>query len=188
MPKTLADDAAALSPEDFEEIEEAVMETARGRWFLAEYAKRLRHADSEAMLAAMTKLQAAIVTNQDEILQRLTRALETAAEPASRPSGPAQTLSEREMKFFHSDEELFEPAASAPGGKAQPVIRRLSGMAEIAALPPSPEALPSAMPPGPASAGEAAAREQPKRRIVIIRHKPGEEIDVPLQEELAQTG
>ena len=26
----------------------------------------------------------------------------------------------------------------------------------------------------------------PKRRIVIIRHKPGEDIDVPLQREMAQ--
>jgi hypothetical protein len=30
------------------------------------------------------------------------------------------------------------------------------------------------------------AEAPPKRRIVIIRHKPGEEIDVPLQSEMAE--
>ena len=29
-----------LDPSDYEAIESAVMETARGRWFLAEYARR----------------------------------------------------------------------------------------------------------------------------------------------------
>ena len=35
---------------DFDAIETAVMETARGRWFLKEYARRNRHADTQTIL------------------------------------------------------------------------------------------------------------------------------------------
>ena len=41
---------------DFVTIESAVMETIRGRWFLKEYARRHRHADTEQVLAAIDKL------------------------------------------------------------------------------------------------------------------------------------
>ncbi|HEY0293198.1 MAG TPA: hypothetical protein VGC51_12860 [Hansschlegelia sp.] len=35
-------------PDDYEAIADAVMETARGRWFLAEYARRNRAAETGA--------------------------------------------------------------------------------------------------------------------------------------------
>lgn len=41
----------------YEQIEAAVMETSRGRWFLAEYARRNRHAETLAILDAIEKLQ-----------------------------------------------------------------------------------------------------------------------------------
>ena len=44
-------DAAA-----YEQIEAAVMETERGRWFLAEYAKRHRHAETLSILDAIDSL------------------------------------------------------------------------------------------------------------------------------------
>lgn len=47
-----------LQPEDYEEIEAAVMETARGRWFLAEYGRRQRAADGERVLDAIARLEA----------------------------------------------------------------------------------------------------------------------------------
>src|SRR5437016_882703 len=49
-----------LSEADYEAIEEAVVETYRGRWFLAEYAKRHRHADTKMLLSAIERLAAAI--------------------------------------------------------------------------------------------------------------------------------
>lgn len=49
---------------DFEEIEAAVMETARGRWFLAEYARRNRSADTEMLLEAIRKLEQAVQDRQ----------------------------------------------------------------------------------------------------------------------------
>jgi chemotaxis protein CheZ len=49
-----------LTEADYELIESAVMETVRGRWFLAEYARRNRHADTTMLLAAMSQMHAAI--------------------------------------------------------------------------------------------------------------------------------
>src|SRR5512134_3815149 len=45
---------------DFAAIESAVMETARGRWFLAEYARRNRHADTTMLLKALDRIEATI--------------------------------------------------------------------------------------------------------------------------------
>ncbi len=41
----------------YEQIEAAVMETSRGRWFLSEYARRNRHAETVVILDAIEKLQ-----------------------------------------------------------------------------------------------------------------------------------
>jgi chemotaxis protein CheZ len=49
-----------LNEADYEAIEAAVMETARGRWFLAEYARRNRHADTTMLLKALDRIEATI--------------------------------------------------------------------------------------------------------------------------------
>lgn len=46
-----------LAEEDYEAIEGAVMETSRGRWFLSEYARRHRNADTTAVLGAIERLE-----------------------------------------------------------------------------------------------------------------------------------
>jgi hypothetical protein len=53
-------DAGAISfpREQYEALESAVMESARGRWFLAEYARRNRAADTTMLLDALKKLEA----------------------------------------------------------------------------------------------------------------------------------
>lgn len=43
--------------EDYEAIEAAVMETARGRWFLMEFARRNRNADTKVLLDAIARLE-----------------------------------------------------------------------------------------------------------------------------------
>src|ERR1700712_666457 len=63
---TMADEAFALSPisaratqpseEDYDAISEAFMETSRGRWFLGEYAKRNRNADTRMVLDAVARI------------------------------------------------------------------------------------------------------------------------------------
>ena len=54
-----------LSEADFEAIAAAVNETERGRWFLAEYARRNRHADTERVLEAVTRLERSLATRSD---------------------------------------------------------------------------------------------------------------------------
>ncbi len=51
---------APISEADYEAIEAAVMETARGRWFLAEYARRNRHADTTMLLKALERIEAVV--------------------------------------------------------------------------------------------------------------------------------
>jgi hypothetical protein len=53
----LANPNCRVTDSDYEAILSAIMETARGRWFLAEYARRNRHADTEMLLTAIGKLK-----------------------------------------------------------------------------------------------------------------------------------
>jgi hypothetical protein len=53
-----------LSGADFERVEAAVMETERGRWFLAEFARRIRAEDAERILAAIDRLEARMAEAQ----------------------------------------------------------------------------------------------------------------------------
>ncbi len=48
---------APLRESDYQAIEAAVMETEKGRWFLYEFARRNRNADTEAVLAAIDGMQ-----------------------------------------------------------------------------------------------------------------------------------
>ena len=54
-----------ISEEDYRAIEEAVMETARGRWFLAEYATRNRVSDTARVIEAIDSLKSYISTEHD---------------------------------------------------------------------------------------------------------------------------
>ena len=66
----MADEAFALSPisaratqpreEDYDAISAAFMETSRGRWFLGEYAKRNRNADTRMVLDAVARIEETI--------------------------------------------------------------------------------------------------------------------------------
>ena len=57
-----------LSETDYEAIEVAVMETARGRWFLAEYAQRNRNADTRLVLEAIQRLQRSVLGAETAIV------------------------------------------------------------------------------------------------------------------------
>jgi hypothetical protein len=70
----MADEAFALSPisaraaqpreEDYNAISEAFMETSRGRWFLGEYAKRNRNADTRMVLDAVARIEETIAAQK----------------------------------------------------------------------------------------------------------------------------
>lgn len=150
-----------LGPEDFDAIREAVMETPRGRWFLDQYATKLRAAETQSLVSGMKRLETALSANHDALMARLASALDRASE-APRTAAPQPELAPRHMKYFRGDENIFEPAPHA----------QIAAVPDIALLP------------EPDSTSEAEAQQ--KRRIVIIRHKPGEQIDVPLADDMAK--
>ena len=59
--------AMPLSESDYEAIESAVMETVRGRWFLAEHARRNRNADTRLVLDAIEKLERLIARRTEPL-------------------------------------------------------------------------------------------------------------------------
>jgi hypothetical protein len=97
----MADEAFALSPisaraaqpreEDYEAIREAFMETSRGRWFLDEYAKRNRNADTRMVLDAVARIEETLTAERQpapepelaEVLNAIKSALEEARSAAS---------------------------------------------------------------------------------------------------------
>src|ERR1700758_2517593 len=70
----MANQAFALSPisaraslpseEDYDAIREAFMETARGRWFLDEYARRNRNSDTRMVLDAVARIEETIAAQK----------------------------------------------------------------------------------------------------------------------------
>lgn len=103
----MANEAFALSPmsaraaepneQDYDAIREAFMETARGRWFLGEYAKRNRNADTRMVLDAVAKIeetlaaqrQPVVVDRLPEALVAIRRAVEDAESTAAKAFDPA---------------------------------------------------------------------------------------------------
>ena len=98
----MADEAFALSPisaraalpseADYDAIRDAFMETSRGRWFLGEYAKRNRNADTSMVLDAVARIEEALAAQRQppppedrlpEALQAIRNAVDQAALSAS---------------------------------------------------------------------------------------------------------
>lgn len=76
----MANEAFALSPisaraasptdADFEAIREAFLETARGRWFLDEYTRRNRNADTAMVLEAVARIESSLAAQKEEQRQQ----------------------------------------------------------------------------------------------------------------------
>lgn len=177
--------------ESFESLEAAVLETQRGRWFLEEYARRQRSAETLAILEILKKLEGSI-TN-------------TSFLPPPKGAEPAPALKTEQLKFFKQDEEIFvEPTIAAPalsvvssppkvdivpptepkGAKLK--IQRVpaTAMADEEFMVSEPE---NATPIAPVQETTASFAPQPpaepKQRVVIIRRPASEAGEIPLMEE-----
>lgn len=105
----MAEEAFALSPisasaavptdADYHAIREAFMETARGRWFLNEYAKRNRNADTAMVLEAVARIE-----------QNMAAAHQEAAAPQ-----PSENLSEMVQAALDQVREAIRHEFSEPG-------------------------------------------------------------------------
>jgi hypothetical protein len=90
---SMADEAFALSPisaraalpseEDYAAISEAFMETSRGRWFLGEYAKRNRNADTSMVLDAVARIEQSLAAQKEESLAAQREAADAQREAAT---------------------------------------------------------------------------------------------------------
>src|SRR5262245_11279671 len=86
----MANEAFALSPmsaraaepneQDYDAIREAFMETARGRWFLGEYAKRNRNADTRMVLDAVARIEETLAKQKATADRSLSELLPAIAE------------------------------------------------------------------------------------------------------------
>jgi hypothetical protein len=109
----MADEAFALSPisaraarpseEDYDAISQAFMETSRGRWFLGEYARRNRNADTSMVLDAVARIEENLAAQRSqapesgftEAMAAIRSAVEearSAAKASLDPLSPEQTL------------------------------------------------------------------------------------------------
>jgi len=98
----MADDVFALSPisaravqpseADYDAIRDAFLETSRGRWFLGEYAKRNRNADTSMVLDAVARIEEALAAQRQvpapddrlfEVLAAIRDSVDRATEAAS---------------------------------------------------------------------------------------------------------
>lgn len=106
-------DARSLTPlseTDYEAIAAAVMETARGRWFMAEHTKRNRQADTAQVLAAIDRLQ---------------HAMGVSAAPAS--SGPDVSEAIALIMDLRNDLERISGKAGEPSSRLAARIETAAG-------------------------------------------------------------
>ncbi len=122
-------EATAGNDGDYEAILNAVMETARGRWFLAEYARRNRNADTRLLLDALARLEATLVREPQppaatpsrpnaDAATDMPSSRHSAAVEAERPSdNPAQsdwTLTDLDAEAPATQGPLPDPAQPEP--------------------------------------------------------------------------
>ena len=110
---SMADEAFALSPisaraampgeDDYAAISEAFMETSRGRWFLTEYAKRNRNADTRMVLDAVARIEQSLAAQKEETLR-------------ARKASTRKKVSTRNRNFPSS--RLQQPSPRQPPQKA----------------------------------------------------------------------
>lgn len=114
-----------LSETDYEAIESAVMETARGRWFMAEFAKRNRQADTMQLLGAIGRIERVVGIGQPEqaadadiseaaaLIADLRIDLERISGKADeRASGLAARIATAAGRIVHATESMQEAAWS----------------------------------------------------------------------------
>jgi hypothetical protein len=129
----MADEAFALSPisaraaqpseEDYDAISEAFMETSRGRWFLGEYAKRNRNADTRMVLDAVARIEQSMAAQKQpepEPLPVIDSVLPEAIEAIKAALAEARAFAAASIDGLAIEQHL------APVRKGARVIREIS--------------------------------------------------------------
>ncbi|APX83880.1 hypothetical protein BV511_03545 [Methylorubrum extorquens] len=86
-----------LDASQYDAIEDAVRETERGRWFLTEYARRNRNADTEVLLDAIRRIENAVTTDRPDDVGRFRGDLMEMADAIARTRAEVAALSTAEQ-------------------------------------------------------------------------------------------
>ena len=134
----MASDAFAISPiparavepddVDYEAIRKVFMETARGRWFLGEYAKRNRTTDASMVLDAVSRLENALARQRSQLLDARR---EAAAPPLVDRLGELfasihRAVAEAQASLTSACDELALSTRIEPVLRASRIIREIS--------------------------------------------------------------
>lgn len=136
----MANEAFALSPisaraasptdADFDAIREAFLETARGRWFLDEYTRRNRNADTAMVLEAVTRLEQSLAAQkQDQRHEAVTEAVAPAPPSNELPEAMAAVRAILVAARDSAASAVAGPAVEemfAPSRKCARVIREIA--------------------------------------------------------------
>lgn len=122
----MAQEAFALSPisaraasptdADFEAIRDAFVETARGRWFLDEYTRRNRNADTAMVLEAVERIERSLAAQKEEQQRQAVSEPPPVEAPSSEP--PSNELPEAMAAVRAIFAAARESTASALAGPA----------------------------------------------------------------------
>lgn len=102
-----------LADSDYDTILAAVMETTRGRWFLHEYARRNRNADTGMLLTAIDRIESLLTARE--------------AAPETAASGAAPDVSANLAPLRDIAENLIE--CGAPTYLCNDLLRRIDELA-----------------------------------------------------------
>lgn len=189
---------AQVDQHDFEAIETAVMETARGRWFLGEYARRMRAAETAKVLEAITRLERSFATDKTKDKTEQAMDGQSAAELTEAVTLIERRLSEiawslRERGFDGRTCTEIEnqaralrqltgavPAPVAPAIVAAPTAPVVAPvMAPVAAAPVSQPSVPSIRPPAAATTRTMSSIARLNTRLAEIRESGSMERAAP---------
>ncbi|GAC1338989.1 MAG: hypothetical protein NVSMB26_26670 [Beijerinckiaceae bacterium] len=103
---------AGLNAADYDAIEAAVMETARGRWFLSEFDRRRRAAETRHLIEAVERLEKAVGTDRALAFERHDKPLAIASPlRGSDTAAEAPAIAERLQDIaWHLRERGFDEA------------------------------------------------------------------------------
>jgi hypothetical protein len=180
---------------EFDDVLQAVRESERGRWFLGELENRLRRAETTKILAAIGKLESALVTGASNNAAASTPSNGNLAEPPSFErslAAPAQTAA------TPSEAAPVKPANSTKDierGARLTITRGALTTAENPGNTPLPQTTVETVTEAkPVQAADSVAARDPltdanadsakPSRVVIIRRKPEDLVEVPLPFEI----
>lgn len=128
---------SGLHLEDYDRIEAAVMETVRGRWFLLEYARRQRAAETERLVRAVDRLERYVAARETafDAASEETPEPEAAAAPADKER--ARRVAARARDFARALRERgLDADLCAEADELAGAFGDLAGEASVAAEPP----------------------------------------------------